>query len=90
MTPTITDISDSADIIWVALTDYEDGNLSYGAALKMIAHCSAEDRQIFHDEIADIDRKRPPVAPAPRSRRSRCPKITGFDYERAILTSQGY
>ena len=98
-TITTADVSASSDKVWDALVTYEDTG-SYGKALAVLGNVSEVDRQLFKEGAADIDRadKEKKAAAAVRAqytdrapvRRARCPKITGFDYERAILTSQGY
>jgi hypothetical protein len=91
------DISNSDDRVWAALVLFEDGNES--AAYAMVRTLSATDRAIFADGVKDI-RKAQAVAReirgylAPRPVYKWNPRhittVDGFDYERAILTAQGY
>ena len=91
------DISNSDDRVWNALVAFEDGDEA--RARSMVRALSATDRQLFAEGVEDIrkaqqaDREvRAYLAPRPVYKWN--PKnitvVDGYDYERAILTAQGY
>jgi len=95
---TLSDISNSADIVWVAVVHYEDTN-DFGAALKMINDVTDAERALFFAACEDVDRVKQRDADVAAYLAEQTPskwnprnitKVEGFDYERAILTAQGY
>ena len=91
------DISNSDDRVWDALVLFEDGNER--AARAMVRGLSATERKLFADGVEDIrkaqqiDREvRAYLAPRPvyKWNPRNIAVIDGYDYERAILTAQGY